>query len=151
VTGRDWRPGDPSATIDGDRTSQPGGTMTYAASIIRVYDHDASPPKTGYKVLVDRLWPRGVKKDSLSLDDWSKDVTPSPDLRKWYGHDPDRFVEFRNKYRAELAHEPAAAALDELETELRSRPVVLYTAVKDVDISAAAVLAEILNGDAPLE
>ncbi|HET8930264.1 MAG TPA: DUF488 family protein [Acidimicrobiales bacterium] len=125
--------------------------MSYAASIIRVYDDDASPPKTGYKVLVDRLWPRGVKKESLSLDDWAKDVTPSPDLRKWYGHDPDRFERFREKYRTELGNEPAAAALDELATKLRSRPVVLYTAVKDVDISAATVLAEILNGDTPLD
>lgn len=126
-------------------------TRRYRVHIIRVYDRDASPPKTGYKVLVDRLWPRGVKKESLSLDDWSKDVTPSPDLRKWYDHDPDRFADFRNSYRSELADGPAAAELEKLETKLHSRPVVLYTAVKNVDISAAAVLAEILNGDAPLD
>lgn len=124
--------------------------MAYKASIIRVYDHDASPPRTGYKVLVDRLWPRGVKKESLDLDDWAKDVTPSPDLRKWYGHDRDRFAEFREQYRTELGNDPAAPELEKLETKLRSRPVVLYTGVKDVDISAAAVLAEILNGEAPL-
>lgn len=124
--------------------------MAHVASIIRVYDHDASPPTNAYKVLVDRLWPRGVKKESLILDDWAKDVTPSPDLRKWYGHDPDRFAEFREKYRSELGHDPAAAVLEELAMTLRSHPVVLYTAVKDVDISAATVLAEILNGDAPL-
>jgi len=124
--------------------------MAYAASIIRVYDHDASPPKTGYKVLVDRLWPRGVSKDSLAVDDWAKKVTPSTELRKWYGHDPDRFEEFRDRYRAELGHDPAASELEKLATKLRSRPVVLYTGVKHVEISAAAVLAEILNGDAPL-
>lgn len=125
--------------------------MTHTASIIRVYDHDASPPKSAYKVLVDRLWPRGVRKDSIELDDWSKDVTPSPDLRKWYGHDPERFAEFRENYRAELGREPAAPALQTIVAQLRSRPVVLYTAVKDVDISAAAVIAEVVNGDAPLE
>ncbi len=123
----------------------------YDVHIIRVYDHETSPPKTAYKVLVDRLWPRGVKKDDLSIDDWPKDVTPSSELRKWYGHDPDRFAGFREKYRSELGHDPAAPELENLRAELRSRPVVLYTGVKDVDISAAAVLAEILNGDAPLQ
>ena len=124
--------------------------MGYAASIIRVYDRDAQPPKTAYRVLVDRLWPRGVRRDALELDDWAKDVTPTPELRKWYGHDPDRFAEFRERYRAELADGDAATGLDTLTTKVRNRPVVLYTAVRDVDISAAAVLAEILNGDAPL-
>ncbi len=120
-------------------------TKRYNVHIIRVYDHDTAPPKTAYKVLVDRLWPRGVKKESLEIDDWCKDVTPSPELRKWYGHDPDRFDEFAERYRAELRDDPAASALAELDTKLHSRPVVLYTAVKDVDISAAAVLADVLG------
>lgn len=125
--------------------------MGYAASVFRVYDHDASPPKTGYRVLVDRLWPRGVRKDDLDLDAWPKDLTPSPDLRNWYDHDPDRFDEFRDRYRAELREDPGASELDTLTTKLRSRPVVLFTAVKDLEGSAAKVLAEILNGDAPLD
>lgn len=126
-------------------------TKRYGVHIIRAYDHDTEPPKTAYKVLVDRLWPRGVKKESLDIDEWCKDVTPSPELRKWYGHDPDRFDEFRKRYRAELHDDPGAGALAGIDAKLTSRPVVLYTAVKEVDISAAAVLAEILSGDSPLD
>ncbi|MBS1849236.1 MAG: DUF488 family protein [Actinobacteria bacterium] len=120
------------------------------ALIVRVYDHDAVLPGGAYTILVDRLWPRGIRKDSLAPDAWCKEVTPSPELRKWYGHDPERFEDFRERYRAELTVEPAAAALAEIDARLVDTPVVLYTAVKDVDISAAAVLAEILNGTAPL-
>lgn len=119
-------------------------------TIVRVYDHDAKEPKTAYRVLVDRIWPRGVSKESLHYDDWCKDVTPSTKLRKWYEHDPDKWSEFRDRYRAELADDPAASALGAIQDQLQKHPVVLYTAVKEVDISAAAVLAEILSGDAPL-
>lgn len=126
-------------------------TKRHAVHIIRVYDHDTAPPKMAYKVLVDRLWPRGVKKESLDVDEWCKDVTPSPELRKWYGHDPDRFDEFRERYRDELQYDPGASALAGIDAKLTSHPVVLYTAVKDVDISAAAVLEEILSGEAPLD
>lgn len=121
-----------------------------AVTIIRVYDHEATPPPGAYLVLVDRLWPRGVRKDNLDLDDWCKDVTPSAELRKWYGHDPEKFPTFRDRYRAELQEEPAAPALASIAAHLGEGPVVLYTAVKDVDISAAAVLREILDGTAPL-
>lgn len=119
-------------------------------SIIRVYDHEHAPPAGAYRVLVDRLWPRGIKKSNLELDDWCKDVTPSADLRKWYGHDPEQFAAFRDRYREELTRGTAANALRGIVEALETRPVVLYTAVKAVDISAAAVLIEILKGDAPL-
>lgn len=118
-----------------------------AVTIIRVYDHEATPSPGAYRVLVDRLWPRGIKKEALDYDDWCKDVTPSPELRKWYGHDVDRFAEFAARYTEELTREPAASAFTRIQRELAQRPVVLLTAVKQVEISAAAVLLDALNAD----
>jgi uncharacterized protein YeaO (DUF488 family) len=66
-------------------------------------------PDDGYRVLVDRLWPRGVKKEALQLDLWAKDLAPSPELRQWFGHDPARFRDFAKRYRAELRAAPTAA------------------------------------------
>ena len=119
--------------------------------IVRVYDHEHLPRSGAYRVLVDRLWPRGVSKANLELDDWCKEVTPTSELRKWYGHDPEHWVEFRRRYREELRTDPAASALAGIAARLAQQSVVLLTAVKDVDISAAAVLREILNGETPLE
>jgi uncharacterized protein YeaO (DUF488 family) len=93
-------------------------------------------------VLVDRLWPRGLSKSDAPFETWCKDVAPSTDLRKWYGHDPERFAEFRRRYLAELQEPPASHAL----AQLRSEPhLVLLTATKDVAISAATVLAQALG------
>lgn len=110
--------------------------------IVRVYDNDASVPEDAYRVLVDRLWPRGVAKADLDFDVWPKDVTPSGGLRTWYGHDRDRWDEFARRYRDELAEEPARDVLAGLIDVAGSRPVVLLTAVKDVGHSAAQVLLE---------
>ena len=109
----------------------------------RVYD--AAEPRDGTRVLVDRVWPRGLRKDAARLDDWAKDVAPSTDLRKWYGHDPAKFGEFRRRYTAELARPEAAGALGRLRDLARQGPVTLLTATRDVDISQAAVLAELLR------
>ena len=118
--------------------------------IVRVYDHDAEVPDGAYRVLVDRLWPRGVAKADLTYDAWPKDVTPSTDLRKWYGHEAHRWEEFRRRYRAELAVDPGATALAEVVEAAGRHPIVLLTAVKAVDRSAAEVLAEVLTGDDPI-
>jgi uncharacterized protein YeaO (DUF488 family) len=100
----------------------------------------------GVRVLVDRLWPRGLSRERADLDEWCKDVAPSPELRTWYAHDPERFAEFRRRYRAEL-HEPARAdALDHLRALARRRNVTLLTATKSPEISEAAVLQELLDG-----
>ena len=109
----------------------------------RVYD--APDPRDGNRVLVDRVWPRGMRQDAARLDEWAKDVAPSTDLRKWYGHDPAKFGEFRRRYTAELAHPEAADALGRLRDLARQGPVTLLTATRDVDISQAAVLAELLR------
>lgn len=119
--------------------------------IVRVYDHDAKVPEHAYRVLVDRLWPRGVAKADLEYDTWAKDVTPSSDLRKWYGHKADRWDEFRRRYRDELTEDPAASALAEIVKSAGRHRIVLLTAVKAVDRSAAEVLAEVLSRDDPLD
>jgi uncharacterized protein YeaO (DUF488 family) len=114
--------------------------MALAPRVRRIYE--ASRTDDGYRALVDRLWPRGVKKAEAAIDEWARGVAPSDDLRRWYGHQPDRFDEFARRYRAELAAAPAAGAVAGLVTRLRQGPVTLLTATRDVDRSGAAVLAE---------
>ncbi|MGW4486682.1 DUF488 domain-containing protein [Amycolatopsis sp. NPDC004368] len=112
--------------------------------IARVYDPAA--PGDGTRVLVDRVWPRGLAKAKAALDDWCKAVAPTTELRKWYGHDPDRFAEFTRRYRAELAEPgPAADALADLRALAAKGPLTLLTASRALDISQAAVLAQLLS------
>ena len=99
-------------------------------------------------MLVDRIWPRGLRKEALHLDEWARDVAPSGELRTWYGHDPARFGEFRRRYIAELARPGASAALGRLRARAAAGPVTLLTATRDVSHSQAAVLAELLGGGA---
>jgi uncharacterized protein YeaO (DUF488 family) len=98
----------------------------------------------GARVLVDRLWPRGLAKDRAHLDEWNKEIAPSPGLRTWYGHEPSRFEEFRSRYEAELREPERAEALAHLRKLTEHGPLTLLTATKRADISAAAVLAELL-------
>jgi uncharacterized protein YeaO (DUF488 family) len=111
----------------------------------RVYDE--STDQDAVRVLVDRLWPRGMTKARAALDEWCKDVAPSNELRKWYGHDPQRFPQFRRRYLAELATAEQAGALAHLRDLAGDRPLILLTASKDIAISEAAVLAELLSDD----
>lgn len=99
----------------------------------------------GARVLVDRLWPRGLAKSRAELDEWCKQVAPSTALRTWYGHVPERFAEFARRYRAELDDPERAEALQHLRELARQGPVTLLTATRSVEISAAAVLAELLD------
>jgi uncharacterized protein YeaO (DUF488 family) len=108
----------------------------------RVYDEPVAGAMA--RVLVDRLWPRGLRREAAVLDEWVKDVAPSTDLRRWYGHDPERYVEFARRYRAELEQPDRAAAVEHLRELAREKPVLLLTATKDVQISAARVLADVL-------
>jgi uncharacterized protein YeaO (DUF488 family) len=114
--------------------------------ISRVYDE---PPAHGYRVLVDRLWPRGIAKERLELDERAKDVAPTTELRRWYGHDPARFVEFARRYRAELAEPPAADVVTRLVATAGRRPLTLLTATRDVEHSGATVLADYLVARLP--
>lgn len=108
----------------------------------RVYDEPA--PDDGLRVLVDRLWPRGMRKDEARIDLWAKDVAPSTELRRWYGHDPAKSAEFAKRYRKELESEPAAGALEDLVAKARDRDVMLLTATKDLELSQAHVLGDLI-------
>jgi uncharacterized protein YeaO (DUF488 family) len=110
----------------------------------RVYD--PPEPDDGQRVLVDRLWPRGLSKERANLDDWCKEIAPSTELRKWYGHDPDRYAEFARRYRAELGDPEREAAFAHLRELADHGRLTLLTATKRSDISEAAVLADLLGG-----
>lgn len=114
--------------------------------IKRVYE--APAPDDGYRVLVDRLWPRGLTRDAVRLDEWARELAPSTDLRKWFGHDPARWPEFRTRYLAELRSGGAPAKLAELVARSRSGRVTLLYAARDVTHNEARVLAEELAEDA---
>src|SRR5215469_730614 len=112
-------------------------------AIKRVYD----PPSAedGYRVLVDRLWPRGMTKEAARLDLWAKDLAPSPDLRKEFNHRPERFAEFRHHYLSELARNPAVAAF---RAELKRPKVTLLYGAHDRANNHAVVLKDFLDGKA---
>ncbi|MFI6596713.1 DUF488 domain-containing protein [Nonomuraea sp. NPDC050536] len=109
--------------------------------IQRVYDHE---PREGAVFLVDRLWPRGVRKDDLELDGWLKDAAPSTELRRWFGHQPERFAEFARRYRAELDAHPEA--LQPIRDAAAHGPVTLLYAAKDPVHNQAVVLRDYLTG-----
>ncbi|WP_030299885.1 DUF488 family protein [Streptomyces katrae] len=111
----------------------------------RVYD-PPEPEEDGVRVLVDRLWPRGLAKAAAGVDEWPKAVTPSGELRKWFHGGGGTAQEFRARYEEELAAPDAAAELDRLRTLAEAGPVTLLTAVKDPASSHAAILAELLTG-----
>lgn len=102
-------------------------------------------PASGTAVLVDRLWPRGQPKADAPWDVWLKDVAPSTELRKWYGHDPERHEEFVRRYRAELDGGEQAAALAHLRSLHEEGTLTLLTASHELDLSQAAELAELLR------
>jgi uncharacterized protein YeaO (DUF488 family) len=109
----------------------------------RVYDEPGQAD--GHRVLVDRLWPRGLARSAAAVDEWLKAVAPSDDLRRWYGHQPEKFAAFRQRYAQELQSPEQAGALDHLRHLARSGPLTLLTATRDIEHSQAAVLAERLR------
>lgn len=113
--------------------------------VARVYEERADGD--GVRVLVDRLWPRGVRKDSAAFDEWLRDIAPSDELRRWYDHDPDKREEFVTRYLAELDAEAARAAFDRLRQLAQEGPLTLVTATKAVELSHAQVLAEELRDE----
>jgi len=108
----------------------------------RVYD--ARLLDDGVRVLVDRVWPRGLTKAAVHLDEWVTDIAPSTRLRRWYGHRPERFTEFCRRYLIELRDAQSAAAVDRLRELADTGPVTLLTATKDVEHSHAPVLLDLL-------
>ncbi|MGF7122546.1 DUF488 domain-containing protein [Rhodococcus sp. TAF43] len=111
--------------------------------IERVYDHPGA--EAGFRVFVDRLWPRGLRKDSFHYDDWAKELAPSTELRRWYSHDVAEFGEFRSRYLAELESPDGRSAVERVLELAHDRPLVLLTATKDVEHSHAAVLRQFLR------
>ena len=111
--------------------------------IARIYD--PPEPGDGHRVLADRLWPRGVRKDDPRIDRWIRDVAPSSQLRRWYNHDLERYDEFVARYEHELEDPAAADALDELRQLAANGPVTLLTSAKDVEHGHLVVLQRLLE------
>jgi uncharacterized protein YeaO (DUF488 family) len=109
--------------------------------------YEPPSPSDGYRVLVDRLWPRGVSKTEAGLDEWAKELAPSAELRRWFGHDPQRFAEFRRRYAIELRRERPRLA--DLRRRARRGPLTLVYSAHDVEHNDAVVLAEILRRGLP--
>ena len=114
-------------------------------AVRRVYDEPAD--RDGTRVLVDRIWPRGLRKSEAHLDEWCKEVSPSTALRTWYGHDPAKFEEFTKRYRAELTEPQRAEALQHLRQLADVQRLTLLTGTKETGISQAAVIADVLSRD----
>lgn len=109
--------------------------------IKRIYD---DPSKNdGYRILIDRIWPRGVSKEDAELDDWNKDIAPSDKLRKWFDHDPEKFDEFAKKYREEL--DDKKEDLTEIRKKAEKQTVTLLYGAKDTKHNQAVVLQNVLN------
>lgn len=109
-------------------------------AIERIYE--PVEPDDGKRVLVDRVWPRGVSKERAALDDWLPEAGPSTDLRKWFGHDPERWPEFRQRYRKELAGAPHMSDLTEI---ARKEKLTLLYSARDTEYNQAVVLAEFIS------
>ncbi len=119
-------------------------TTSPRPQVKRVYDEPS--PDDGTRVLVDRVWPRGLRKDDAHLDEWLKVVAPTTELRKWFGHVPERYDEFVSRYATELAQGEPRAALQHLRELADAGPLTLLTATKQWQISQAVVLADLLSG-----
>jgi len=133
-----------SAAPSSRRRKQVGaGAHRSDVGVKRVYEPPAD--EDGLRLLVDRVWPRGISKDEARIDQWLKDVAPSTALRKWFGHDPERWAEFRRRYRGELAENPDA--LEALRALVRGKRATLLYGARDEAHNQAVVLAEVLQKD----
>jgi uncharacterized protein YeaO (DUF488 family) len=111
----------------------------------RAYDDPS--PGDGYRVLIDRLWPRGISRERAKLDDWEKELAPSSDLRQWFSHDPTRFEEFRRRYIDELRRERQRLSI--LRRRARNGTVTLVYSAHDTEHNDAVVLSEVLRSGLP--
>lgn len=118
------------------------GTRGLRSNIRLQRAYDDPQPDDGHRVLVDRVWPRGRTKAELELDSWERDLGPTTGLRKWFGHDPARWVEFQIRYRAELADPGRARVLDELAAIARNGRVTIVYGARDREHNQAQVIAD---------
>jgi len=102
--------------------------------------YEPADPGDGFRILVDRLWPRGISKEKAKIDLWLKEIAPSTELRKWFGHDPEKWQEFKKRYKAELNKN--RLPVDELKTILNSGPATLIYSARDKEHNDAVVLCE---------
>jgi len=115
--------------------------MAIHVSVKRVYEE--AEDGDGHRVLIDHVWPRGVSKERARLDEWARELAPSDELRRWFDHVPERFDEFRVRYREELAAH--GEKLDELRRRAQSGPVTIVYAARDTEHNNAVVLAELIR------
>jgi len=109
--------------------------------------YDARAPADGYRVLIDRLWPRGISRQRAGLDEWARDLAPSTELRRWFGHEPGRFEEFRRRYIDELRERRSRLA--ELRRRARRGTITLVYSAHDAEHNDAVVLAEVIRRGLP--
>ena len=109
----------------------------------RIYQE--SSPQDGERILVDRVWPRGMKKEEVNIDDWYKALAPSTDLRKWFGHDPEKWGKFRQRYRSELQDQEKEALLRKLADKSKAGTVTLLYGSKDTDHNNAVALKSFID------
>jgi uncharacterized protein YeaO (DUF488 family) len=105
--------------------------------------YEPAAPSDGYRVLIDRLWPRGVSRERAHLDEWARELAPSTELREWFAHDPARYPEFRHRYEDELAAQ--SGKLRELRRRAREGTLTLVYAARDTEHNDAVVVAEVLR------
>mgnify|MGYP004585629187 CR=1 FL=1 len=112
--------------------------------LLRIYNKQADP--SGYRVLVDRLWPRGMSKKNVRLDLWDKNIGPSNDLRKWFNHDPKKFEEFKKRYLTELKDNPDTTKfISEIKDQLKKQDVIFLFGAKDIKHNQAVILKEYVD------
>ncbi len=109
--------------------------------IKRIYD--PASPDDGKRIYIDRLWPRGMKKEEVKIDEWVKEISPSDSLRKWFGHDPSKYAEFKRRYKKEL--EKQSEILERIKKEGTRKTVTLLFSAKDVEHNNATVMRELLS------
>jgi uncharacterized protein YeaO (DUF488 family) len=110
----------------------------------RAYEKPAR--SDGFRILVDRLWPRGIKKEDLRIGAWAKELAPSTELRKWFAHDPARWAEFRRRYRSELAHSHASQAIGQLLSRAKgARTITLLYGARDTKYNEAVILRDLFK------
>jgi uncharacterized protein YeaO (DUF488 family) len=129
--------------MPGMPTGAAGGGRRAVARIRLKRAYEDPAPEDGVRVLVERLWPRGLSKERAAVDTWMKDVAPSAGLRRWFGHDPARWAEFRGRYREELRGR--TTELDELRRLARESAVTFVYAARDTEHNSAVVLREVVE------
>ncbi len=125
-----------------------GASRSGAVALVKVKRiYDAAEAGDGYRVLIDRIWPRGVSRERAQVDEWARDLAPSTELRRWFAHDPSRFAEFRARYREELCSQ--SDRLQGLRGRAATRPVTILFSARDREHNNAVVLAELLREQTP--